>query len=101
MTWFYKVLHLYMTQDVPGRPPRLAHEETLENEQVMDDHVVDVLLHCQTIMWLTRVGIEIRVFAKGGDEAIALAHSITFEAWSVVTYRRQKRNQSVRIMHTQ
>lgn len=43
MNWFYFVSHLVMTSDPFGRPLRPAHEKIQDNEQVRDDHVVDVL----------------------------------------------------------
>ncbi|XP_058741300.1 uncharacterized protein LOC131613668 [Vicia villosa] len=48
----------YLTPDAPGRQPRPAHEEILENEQGMDDHAVNVLPICQNIMRITRDGIK-------------------------------------------
>ncbi|XP_058741368.1 uncharacterized protein LOC131613741 [Vicia villosa] len=64
MTWFYKVLHSYMTHNAPRRPSRSVHEEFLENQQALDDHAVDVLSQSQNIMQLTRhrLGIHSRIF---------------------------------------
>ena len=47
--WFFTVSHPYMTPEAEGRPPRPAHEELLENEQVEDDRVIDLLPICQSI----------------------------------------------------
>ncbi|XP_058766868.1 uncharacterized protein LOC131640495 [Vicia villosa] len=38
MTWFYRVSHPLMTLEAPEDPPRLAHEEILENQQAEKDH---------------------------------------------------------------
>lgn len=43
MTWFLKVSHSIMTSDAPERPPRLAQEELLENQEMENDHATDVL----------------------------------------------------------
>ena len=101
MTWFYMMSHPYMKHDASRRPPRPAHEEIMENEQAMEDHVVDVFPRYQTIMWLARVGIESGVFMRGRDEAVVIAQSIISKAQSVVAYRRKRKNQTVRIRHTQ
>lgn len=50
MTQFCSMSHHVMTSDAPGRPPRPAHGETLNNEQAKDDHVIYVLSICQNIM---------------------------------------------------
>lgn len=61
-----------MTPDVLGRPPRPSHEEILENERAIDDHVIDVLSICQNIMRITYENIESELFKGGGDEAVSL-----------------------------
>lgn len=55
MTWFYSVSHPVMTPDAPGRPPRSTHEEILENEQVRDDHAIDVSKYYVNYIWERRV----------------------------------------------
>lgn len=43
----FSVSHPYMTPTVEGELPRSTHQEIFEEEQVMADHVVDVLHACQ------------------------------------------------------
>lgn len=100
MTQFYKVSHPYMTQDTPGTP-NPTHEELLKDQWTLNDHVVDVLSCYQTIIRLTRQGIKSGVFARNGDEAVGLIESIISNARSARAYRKQRRNQGVRIKHTQ
>lgn len=57
MTWFYSVTYPIMTPYTNGHPPKPTHEEILENEQVRDDHVIDVFPIFQNITRLTYEGI--------------------------------------------
>ncbi|XP_058763616.1 uncharacterized protein LOC131637068 [Vicia villosa] len=101
MTWFYSVSHPYMTPNAHRRPPRSAHEEILENDQVMDDHVVDLLSVGQNIMQILREVIESGLFERGGDEVVTLACSSLTNVRNALGYCRQRRSQTVRIRHTQ
>lgn len=85
MTWFYNVSHPVMTPDAHGRPPRPAHEEILENEQARDDHAINVLSICQTIMRITYEGIKSGRFERGGDDVVALAYEIVIESCNVLS----------------
>lgn len=80
MTWFYSVSHPIMTSHAPGRPPRPALKEILENEQVRHDHAIDVFPICQNTMWITLEGIKSGLFERGDDDAVALARSVLTEA---------------------
>lgn len=46
MNQLYIVSRRFMTSDTHEYPYRSAHEVILENEQVMDDHAIDVFLIC-------------------------------------------------------
>lgn len=100
MTWFYIVSYQVMRTDAPGRSPRPAHEEILENEHIMDNHVIDVLPICQNIMQITREGIKSRLFERGGNDVVSLTRSILTETQNTLGCQRQRRSQRVRIRHT-
>lgn len=53
MTWFYNVSHPVMKPKTPGRLPRPTHKEVLEDEQVRDDHIIDVLSISKNIIHIT------------------------------------------------
>lgn len=46
-----------MTPEAKGEPPMRAHQEILDEEQTVADHVVDVFLVCCCIVDLVRAGI--------------------------------------------
>lgn len=74
--WLYSVSHFVITPDVLERPPRPAHEEILENEQIRDDHAIVVFPICQNIMRLMYEGMKSGLFERGDDDAVSLARAI-------------------------
>lgn len=58
MTWFYSVPNCVMTLDALGCPPIPAHAEILENKHARDDHAINVLPICQSIMQIKYEGIK-------------------------------------------
>lgn len=53
-----------MTLDAEGDPPRSAHQDILEDEQTMADHVVDVLPIYHRIVAIKRADIKIGEFGN-------------------------------------
>lgn len=84
--WFYRVSHPYMTQDVAGAPPRLAHQEILEDERTKDDHTTNLSSVYQRIMTIARGAIESEDIAKDNPD-MAASHTILLEARSAFGYR--------------
>lgn len=60
----------------------------MENEQVRDDHTIDVFPICQNIIRITREGIKSGLFERGDDDVVALTRSIPTEAHNAPSYRR-------------
>lgn len=58
-TLYFRLSHHYLTLDTPRVPPRPAHPKILKDEQVRDDHVVDVLHKYRCIMNLAHADINI------------------------------------------
>ena len=76
-----------MTPYTPGRPPRPAHNEILENEHARDGHANDVLPIYQNIVRLTYEGIESGRFERGGGDVVTLVRSILTESQNALGYR--------------
>lgn len=54
----------------------------------MDDHVVDLVSIYQNVMHITHESIESRMFERGGNDVVVVAHSILTEAQNVLGYHR-------------
>ena len=91
--WFFTVSHPYMT-------PMSAHEELLKNEQVEDDHVIDLLPICQNIRQIGQEALDDEIIDGGGPNLVSVVERMVAEAERAARYHRQRRAQEVKIRHT-
>lgn len=80
-----------MTQDVAGGPPRLPHQEILEEEHARDGHTHNVLSVCRCIATLARDAVEKGDFEED-NSGMTIIQAILAEAQNVLKYMRQRRN---------
>src|ERR1044072_3684958 len=77
--WFFTVSHPYMT-------PMSAHEELLKNEQVEDDHVIDLLPICQNIRQIGQEALDDGIIDEDGSDAIIVVEKMVAEAERATRY---------------
>lgn len=73
-----------------GDPPRLAHQEILEEEQTHLEHTDDVLPMCSRIMEIAQTRIDEGIFPDGSGVR-RVRDAIMAETQRTLLYRRHRR----------